>query len=233
MRSLLKYAPVFIFFLGSGLNGYSSPDGHPCVPLLADVAWERTASYKLSFDKMKDLIDNNLKKIPGVPKASIETSLQFQAFHKKGCCSETSDSHTELRRGRIAGVVSAGVKTGPLPIPGLSLPAGVGGVYVRASTDVSITLSGESTQVCNSNYNKLCATGTLSGNVSIGGGVNVWGDFIYGEVRGTGSFSGSGSWCEGEDPKLNNACGHVSANLIFGGFFGETVINIFQANECV
>ena len=116
-------------------------------------------------------------------------------------------------------------------MPGLSIP-GVGGAYISASAGVGFELSGSSEQVCNLPYNKLCVNGTISGDVSLGGGLTIISGWISGGIEGKAVAKGTVSYCEDTGSKWTGVCLDGVVNAVLKSPFGDTTYEIAGIHEC-
>jgi hypothetical protein len=239
MKLVLSIIATFSFLLspiGLMIVTYTRvnalPSGHsPCEPLHSSVKiWDKTGTYTVDFDKIKNAVKMATDYIPNIPEPSASGKVELSAFKKTACCAATDQSTSELRKGSIAGTFSAGVDSGQLPLPGFSVP-NVGGLYIKSTADASVSLSGESIQECNSNYNKLSLNFTVQGSVTLEGGGNALNGWLYVGIRGSGTISGGGEWEEDQVPKWQDGQVSVSAEVVVGGFMGELTYTLAQVNE--
>lgn len=198
---------------------------------MSDVQWAGVAQHKIDFKRIGELIENSLKFIPAVPKPYVNGEITFKTFTKSGCCSSNDTGPTTINKGSIGGKANAGVKTGELPLPGLSIP-GVGGAYISASAGVGFELSGSSEQICNLPYNKLCANGTVSGDVSLGGGLTILSGWISGGIEGKATVKGTAVWCEESGLTWKRVCLDGVVNAVLLTPFGTTTYEIAGLHEC-
>jgi hypothetical protein len=204
-----------------------------CEPDISTEPWKQVSKYNVDFSRIADAVNMAIKVLPSAPKPEIKGSIEFKSFNKKGCCTPDDAAPKELRKASIGGKVRAGVNAGLLPIPGLSIPGVAGGV-VTATAAVFVSGEGAAQQQCGGTGElKLCAEIKAGGEVSLGGGLSVFGNWISGIVEGRATVSGGFKWCENEDPDWSTVCIRGQINAVLSSPFGSESFTIAEVSDCL
>jgi len=193
----------------------ANPDEECCEPSISGQPWEDNGSSKYSLDPVVGKIVDVLKFIPGGVKPHLSGNITVASFIKTGCCSPQDTTTSTISKGEISGSAGIGVDTGRVPLPGLSLPLGMGGAYISASTSVDVTLTGSGESSCGSPILRdFSAKGDVSQTISLAGGINVWGDSLAVELEGSAKIEGGIELSYESGWKANSITGKAEAHFV-------------------
>jgi hypothetical protein len=211
-----------------------NPPNENCTPAINDVDWEKNPNIiRFNIDPLNEKLNAILKWIPGGVRGHLTGNFELANYSKTGCCNPQDTAHKTLTKDEISGMGGIGVDTGRLPIPGISLPGGAGGLYIGASTDISLTLSGSVEDVCDESKSDLCVSATLAHNINLYGGLNVVGDTFDLRFTGNGNIQGTATWCKSSGWDVGDVCGGASATLTFSFFENDLFEHNFgDASTC-
>jgi hypothetical protein len=216
MKNVKPYL-LYTFIIGTlCTKAFSAnPDDDCCEPSISGQPWEPSYSQSFTLDPVVSKIVDILKFIPGGVKPNLKGSISLAHFSKTGCCSPRDENQTSLIKSEFSGSAGVGLDTGKLPIPGVSLPLGMGGGYISASTSVDVSLSGSGEGNCsNPKGEELIVKGDVSQTITLGGGITTLGDYAAAGVEGSAQIGGGVELSAKSGWKANKLTGSAKADFI-------------------